>query len=752
MDLARTGLCIAAAVLIATGADANAQGANTNPLSNWEHTLADLETQVTSLRDDDRQAVADAAGRVRALDAEVTEWLQQRGRPVDPAPQGQDLASVVVSVSRVRALLAQVRAASDPPGADSGVFYLGRVDVAVTARSERDSPAVTSLDAEQLRALDAKTVTQALSAATGVTLQRMGARNEGMVYVRGFDLRQVPLFIDGVPVYVPYDGYVDLDRFVTDDLSEVRVTKGLTSVLIGPNALGGAINLVTKRPDRPFAGLFNVGYASGNTRMIDGSAGVMRPNWYVQGTGSWFEADNFPLSDDFTPTAGEDGDARDRSSHGDGKGSVKVAWTPSPGGEYAVSYVGQRGRKDVPTYAGTNPTVARRFWRWPDWDKDAVYLVTNTPLGGAQYLRGRAYYDRFYNLLQSFDDASFTTQARPSSFNSIYDDYSSGGSVEYGASVGARHTLRAAGHIKEDIHREHNVGSPVQHFDNRTVSGGIEDVFAISSGASIVAGVGLDRQMTRRAENNIGGVISSFPLGDTGGVNPQAGVFVSTPASGRLRAIVSRKTRLPAIKDRYSYRMGRAIPNPELNAEQATTVEGGYDGPIGRYGTAAVTVFYAAVDDLVQPFFLQPNLFQLQNVGDVRNSGLEAEWRIGGTRDVQGSIGYSYLHRESVSDTTVPLLNTPNHKMFGFVSYSGVPRLRLIASVNTESSRAVQDDAGALLSLAGYSTVTAKAAFAVYRNIDLEVSTTNLFDRNYELSSGFPEPGRVGLVQLRYRY
>ncbi len=123
-----------------------------------------------------------------------------------------------------------------------------------------------------------------------------------------------------------------------------------------------------------------------------------------------------------------------------------------------------------------------------------------------------------------------------------------------------------------------------------------------------------------------------------------------------------------------------------------------------------------------------------------------------GTSDVQGSIGYSYLHRESVSDTTVPLLNTPGHKMFGFVSYSGLPRLRLIASVNAESNRSVQDDAGVLLSLAGYSTVTAKAAFAVYRNIDLEVSSTNLFDRNYELSSGYPEPGRVGLVQLRYRY
>jgi outer membrane cobalamin receptor len=66
--------------------------------------------------------------------------------------------------------------------------------------------------------------------------------------------------------------------------------------------------------------------------------------------------------------------------------------------------------------------------------------------------------------------------------------------------------------------------------------------------------------------------------------------------------------------------------------------------------------------------------------------------------------------------------------------------------------RAVQDDAGVLLSLAGYSTVTAKAIVTIQTGLDLEVSSTNLLDRNDELSSGFPEPGRVGLVQLRYRF
>src|SRR5262245_51417618 len=184
MNFSRTRLSLAIAVFIGVAAVADARAQNASALATWDQTLADLETRVKLLRADDRQTVADVASRVRALDVEVTGWLQQRGRPVDPAPQGQDLASVIAGVSRVRALLGQARAASDASGTDSGVFYLGRVDVAVAARAERESPAVTSIDADQLRAVDAKTVTQALSAAPGVTLTRMGARNEGMVYIR----------------------------------------------------------------------------------------------------------------------------------------------------------------------------------------------------------------------------------------------------------------------------------------------------------------------------------------------------------------------------------------------------------------------------------------------------------------------------------------------------------------------------------------------------------------------------------------
>jgi len=75
-------------------------------------------------------------------------------------------------------------------------------------------------------------------------------------------------------------------------------------------------------------------------------------------------------------------------------------------------------------------------------------------------------------------------------------------------------------------------------------------------------------------------------------------------------------------------KMGAAIPNPNLAAERATTAEAGYDTPLTRFSTVSATGFYTAVTELVQPFFLKPNLFQLQNVVDVRNSGFEAEWRV----------------------------------------------------------------------------------------------------------------------------
>ncbi|EFP4129868.1 Plug domain-containing protein, partial [Shigella flexneri] len=107
------------------------------------------------------------------------------------------------------------------------------------------STTTTVLDQPTMKALDKQNVAQALSVVPGVVLQKSGSRNEEQVKVRGFDSRQVPVYFDGVPIYVPYDGNLDLARILTNNLGAVEVSKGYSSLLHGPNQMGGAINITT---------------------------------------------------------------------------------------------------------------------------------------------------------------------------------------------------------------------------------------------------------------------------------------------------------------------------------------------------------------------------------------------------------------------------------------------------------------------------------------------------------------------------
>ncbi len=117
----------------------------------------------------------------------------------------------------------------------------------------------------QMQQLNRTNVAQALNTMPGVVIQKSGNRNETQVNVRGFDSRQIPVFFDGIPTYVPYDGTLDLGRFMTSELASVELSTGYTSLLQGPNLMGGAINLTTATPKKPLEVNINLnqGFARG---------------------------------------------------------------------------------------------------------------------------------------------------------------------------------------------------------------------------------------------------------------------------------------------------------------------------------------------------------------------------------------------------------------------------------------------------------------------------------------------------------
>jgi iron complex outermembrane receptor protein len=145
---------------------------------------------------------------------------------------------------RAPALLLTMTALSQPALADDDIFDLGVIEVNAKVEQPSDKETLTYEDIARNNRND---VASALDLLPGVSVQNLGARNERLIYLRGFNSRQVPLFMDGIPVYAPYDGNVDLNRFTTFDIGQIDVSKGNASVLYGPNTLGGSVNLVSRR-------------------------------------------------------------------------------------------------------------------------------------------------------------------------------------------------------------------------------------------------------------------------------------------------------------------------------------------------------------------------------------------------------------------------------------------------------------------------------------------------------------------------
>src|SRR5262249_31287068 len=241
----------------------------------------------------------------------------------------------------------------------------GRVEVTVSATITAPSPVTDSVDQLEIRNLNLTTAAKALDYLPGVSIQHIPTnRNEAGIMVRGFSTRgQVPLYLDGIPISVPYDGYVDFNRFLTSDIGEVQVARGYSSPLLGPNALGGTINLVTQAPTKKVNVDALIGTGSGDTLLSSLRLGSRWRRFFFQGSIDWSQSRFIPLSGDFQVLQYRnlpDVVMTDRLNHSwsrDEKFSGRIGWTPRTGDEYVFSFINLKGQKGVPLYQGPDTTA-----------------------------------------------------------------------------------------------------------------------------------------------------------------------------------------------------------------------------------------------------------------------------------------------------------------------------------------------------------------------------------------------------------
>jgi len=136
-----------------------------------------------------------------------------------------------------------------------GVVVTGTRDV----QEVRKVPAnVTVITKEEIQSSNAQTAIDLIRSEVGVIVRDFyGTGKTASVDIRGFG-ETGPLntlvLVDGRRVNEIDLSGVDWTQIPLDQIERIEVVRGASSVLYGDNAVGGVINIITKKPERPFSG------------------------------------------------------------------------------------------------------------------------------------------------------------------------------------------------------------------------------------------------------------------------------------------------------------------------------------------------------------------------------------------------------------------------------------------------------------------------------------------------------------------
>jgi iron complex outermembrane receptor protein len=676
-----------------------------------------------------------------------------------------------VSLIALALVTAAPAMAADDTAADDNVFSLGEM----TVYGQQDSgPQMSTsiLTSDEMRTFNLIHLDDAVNLIPGVTASNSGgSRNERLINVRGFDRFQVPIYIDGIRVYLPADNRLDFGRFLTNDVAAVQVAKGYVSVLDGPGGMGGAINLVTSKPTEKLEGEFAAGLDLDRSLDYGGANGFARlgtrqGKFYAQASGSWTERNHFTLSKGFTPTPSENGGEREFSDTEDWRINLKAGYTPNETDEYSVSYTKQEGDKSAPA-STTDSLDDQRYWDWPYWDIESLYWLSNTQLdaGSELTLKTRAYYNGFDNGLYSYDDFARTQQTRRYAFRSYYDDEAYGGSVQLGGKVMGRHSLTAALHYRRDEHVEWQdsfgpapMTEPRQTTTEDTYSAALETTLRPSDDIDVVAGVSYDWRDLKRAEDWTDGDFVYYPLANSHAWNWQGAVIYRPGTGSRVYANISSRTRFPTLFERFSSRFGGATSNPDLKSERALNLETGVSQDVTSAVSLDAAIFYSDISNLVQsvPIVYQgENLNQSQNVGDGEFYGVEFSATVVANDWLTLGGNYTFTHRHITDEAGLPVQPTgvPTHKAFLYAQAQAMEKLTITPSVEIASSRWTSTSDGSLYYKTGsFALLGVKAAYAITDQVEVAAGVRNLLDENYQLTDGFPEAGRSYYLTTRLKF
>ncbi len=565
----------------------------------------------------------------------ATAFPALRGSPTFPASHGPSAAG----------LAAQEPADTTGVPPDSVRYTLQGL------RVEASRPTITAggasgveLRLDSVHTIPSPTLAEALRAMPLIRV-RQNSRGQVQPSLRGMEEREIAVLVDGVPITIGWDNRTDLAVLPLTAANEIRMVRGLSSVLAGPNALGGVVEVrITSGafpedrlgPGRLRAGLDQTGglALSGELQHLwrdDSGGGV----WLRYG-GGWRESDGAPLADGLPAVArGEDGHLLN-SDFEQGNGFLALRWQAKERGAWlSLSSAGFRAERGVvpELHILGGPDPEPRFWRIPGHWRSVTALSGGTGWGETPFGRGdleaSVGVDFQHLEIDAFDSITYADSVDGETGDDRTLSVRLLGDHTLGAGI-----LRAAATLADTWHEEVLGGEPPREYEQLLWSLGVEteqplpfakDPDGLVSDPSLTVGLSADGSSTPR----------------TGGAPSQPAIWgwgarIASRAAVGERAVVhggvSRKVRFPALREMFSGALGKFEPNPDLGPVTLKVGELGATLQVGRGLELQATAFQQRLEGSIVRAVLESGQFQRQNRGETRATGLEllANLRAGG--------------------------------------------------------------------------------------------------------------------------
>lgn len=520
-------------------------------------------------------------------------------------------------------------------------------------------------------------------AAGGMTLRGIGNGAQGS------PTTGLLVLIDGHPQYMGLMGHPIADAYQSMLAERVEVVRGPASVLYGSNAMGGVINIVTRKMEEDGVHTdLHAGYGSYNTLQTEATNRVKAGRFTSVVTGSYNRTDGHRADMGFEQYGGY-------AKLGYRLGKAWDVWADV----------------NLTHFNASNPGSVTA----PILDNDS-HITRGAASAALQndYGKTSGALSFFYNWGRHKIDDGYSPGEQPLDYRFNSRDKMLG--VSWYQSV----MLFAGNRITFGVDYQHFGGKAWNRFldgsEKTTADKAMDEVAgyvdfrqSLGNWLTLDAGIRLDHHSHVGTE-----------------WIPQGGLSFHLSRSAELKAMVSKGFRFPTIREMYMF----PPQNPDLKPERLMSYELSFKQRLAEGAfTYGINLYYIDGENMIQRIPVDGRPKNV-NTGKVENYGAEADlaWRI--SRAWSFTANYSWLHMK------YPVIAALEHKLFAGIDFTrnrwsfstGVQYVRgLYTSVDPDT----QDS---------FTLWNARIAFRAARWFDLFVRGENLLAQRYEINAGYPMP------------